>query len=83
MRTIEKMMYFFNANETQPTDGAIVMVICADGDKHLAKFEDGAGRYDEKSRWYVYGPAGAKRRLQKKVWLWAYTPEISEDEVVY
>ena len=83
MKTIEKPMYFFNANECVPDEDELVLVVCANGDQHLAVFEDGSRRYDKRNRWYVYGPAGAKRRLQKKVLFWAYTPEIKEEDIEF
>lgn len=81
MKTIEKTLHFFNAEETVPADDELVIVVCSDDDRHIAAFEDGRHRYDKRDRWYVYGPAGAKRRLQKKVRFWAYAPEIKEEDV--
>ena len=83
MKTIEKTLYFFNAEEAVPDDDELVIVICSDDDQHMATFKDGKHRYDKRDRWYVYGPAGAKRRLQKKVRFWAYAPEIKEEDVQF
>lgn len=83
MKTIEKTLYFFDAEEAVPDEDELVIVICAGDDQHMATFENGSNRYDKRNRWYVYGPVGAKRRLQKKVRFWAYAPEIKEEDVQF
>lgn len=66
MKTIEKTLYFFNAEEAVPDDDELVIVICSDDDQHMATFEDGRSRYDKRDRWYVYGPAGANVACRRK-----------------
>ena len=54
-----------------------VIVICKDNACHVAIYE---GNDEYPNEWIVLGPAGARRRLNKKVVWWMPRPQLPEEE---
>lgn len=61
---------------SEPKFGEEVIVICKDNSCHVAIWE---GRENYAS-WVVLGPAGARRRLNKKVVWWMPRPQLPEED---
>lgn len=63
---------------SEPDIGQEVIILCKDNSCHVATWK---GRDEHRGAlWYVLGPAGAPRRLNKKVVWWMPRPQLPEEE---
>lgn len=62
---------------SEPDIDQEVIVLCKDGSCYVAIYRKD---YDDRDRWIVRGPAGAGRRLRKKVLWWMPRPQLPNME---
>lgn len=66
---------------TAPDDQEEVIVVCKDDSCHVATYY-APDKWYETHRWFVKGPMGSPRRLQKKVLWWMPRPHLFDEEDV-
>lgn len=62
-----------------PDHKSEVIVVCKDNSCYVATYYD-VDQWNDKPRWFVAGPLGCPRRLQKKVLWWMPRPHLPDEE---
>lgn len=71
--------YLRSFEVSAPNDQEEVIVVCRDDSCYVATYYD-VDQWHDKPRWFVDGPLGSARRLQKKVLWWMPRPHLIDEE---